>query len=96
MPGRSQKIDRKRLHAMLKNGQTQQQCAEYFKCSPAAICIAAKKLNYDRHRVAAMEHASDLVDSEIDALRQLKETNQRVMEQIDLYDRWTRNDPAAI
>jgi type IV secretory pathway VirB4 component len=74
---RTQKIDRKRLHDMLKAGKTQKECAAHFGVSEVAIWKAKKELNINVVRSVALESAHRVAEDNLDAVSQLRKINDR-------------------
>lgn len=72
-----QKIDRKRLHDMLKQGKTQRECAAYFKTSEVAIWKAKKELNLAVVKNVTMEAGHRIVEGHLDTVSQLQAINEK-------------------
>ncbi len=90
------KIDRVKMEQMLRAGKSQVEVARYFEVSPAAVCKMAKRLGVYATKVAAFEHAHEIVERDLDALSQLHKINQDANEILDLLMRWNRGDDEAL
>lgn len=93
--GRKKKIDRKKLHAMLKAGQSKTQCAKFFGVTPSAITQAAQNLNVGITQTLAMQRGSQIVDESIDSLGQIRKANEAANYLLDLLIAWSQGDPQA-
>jgi hypothetical protein len=79
----AQKIDRVKLSRMLREGKTGNECARYFKVSPAAITKAKKELNINVIKSVALENAHRVVDKNLNAIEQLQRVNQVANQLLD-------------
>ena len=94
--GRKSKIDKKKLHAMLRQGRSQSDCAKYFGVSPSAVNQAKKNLTIGISKNVTLETGSEIVEEGLNALKQLKKINSRANKLIDLLTAWVDGDPEAI
>jgi predicted transcriptional regulator len=80
---RPPKIDQKILHRLLvSEGYSQRQAADYFAVSEAAVSKCVKKLNINLNRHVGMERAKEVADYGLDVVRQLKDINHTIRQEL--------------
>ena len=90
------KIDKHLLYQMLADGKSVNQCAEYFKVSPAAISKTKKQWGTIIARDIQLESAHRFVDEHLNTVAQLREINNNAHELLTLCMKWVRGDNEAI
>lgn len=93
---RNTKIDLQKMRAMLRQGKSQKQCADYFRCSKAAISQAVKSLNRNIAKVSSFEVAGKIYDSELGVVDQLKSINTASNYLLNLILDFLQGDPEAV
>lgn len=81
---RRPKIDLPKMRAMLRQGKTQRQVAEFFGCTKSAISQASRNLNKDKSKVTSLELASKVVSSELNVVSQISKINDASLYLLDL------------
>jgi hypothetical protein len=94
--GRKPKIDKRKLHNMLRQGRSQTECAKYFGVSPSAINQAKKNLTLGIAKNVTLETGAVIVKESLDSLSQLKKINDHTNRLVDLIAGWIDGDPDAI
>lgn len=94
--GRKPKIDKRKLHHMLRMGKSQTACAKYFGVSASAINQAKKNLTLGISKNITLETGAIIVSESIDTLSQLKKINGRTNKLIDLITAWIDGEQDAI
>lgn len=94
MPG--PKIDKLKLHQILRSGKSQKEAAQLFGVSKSAICKVAKNLNIGVVKNVALETAHKVVEKNINTLAQLQKINNDANELLDLLMRWNKGDNEAL
>jgi len=94
--GRRSKIDKRKLHHMLRQGRSQTDCAKHFGVSPSAVNQAKNNLTLGISKNVTLETGATIVARSIDTLTQLKKINDRTNKLIDLITAWIDGEPSAI
>jgi hypothetical protein len=94
--GRKPKIDKRKLHNMLRQGRSQTDCAKHFGVSPSAINQAKKNLTLGIAKNVALETGAVIVEESLDSISQLKKINGHTIKLVDLIAGWVDGDPDAI
>jgi len=94
--GRKPKIDKRKLHHMLRMGKSQTECAKHFNVSPSAVNQAKKNLTLGITKNICLENGSAIVEKNIDALSELIKINKHTNSLVDLLSRWIEGDQDAI
>ena len=94
--GRKPKIDKRKLHYMLRMGKSQTDCAKHFGVSPSAINQAKKNLTLGITKNICLENGSAIVEENLNILSELKKINKHTNELIDLISSWIKGDRGAI
>ena len=90
---RRSKIDQQTLHRLLVvEGYSQRQAADYFGVTEAAVSKCVKKLSLNLHRHVGMERAKEVADYGLDVVRQLKDINQTIRQELQWAAREARRE----
>jgi predicted transcriptional regulator len=92
----AQKIDRVILSQLLRQGKSQNDLAQLFGVSAAAISKAKKELNIGVVKSVALENAHKVVASHLDTVGQMQKINRDANEILDLLMRCGRGDEKAL
>lgn len=77
------KIELIQLDKMLRQGSTQKECADYFKVSAPAVSQAQKRLKTHIIRTVALEKSSQVMESHLDMMGQLRKVNNAINGELD-------------
>ncbi len=93
---RKPKINKKRLHAMLKNDMNYTQCAKEFNCSVSAVSQRAKDLRVAIAKDTTMEAAHDIVTEELGSMALCNRASAETLKLVDLMSKAIEGDPDAV
>jgi len=77
------KIDKVKLSQLLRSGKSGTECAKYFGVTPGAISQARKTLSISVVRSVALETGHKVVESNLNAVDQLRRINETANELLD-------------
>jgi len=77
------KIDKIKLNQLFRGGKTQREIAQFFGVTESAISKARKQLKYTVVRVASLEKAGEILEDQLDLMRQLAKVNSIVNKELD-------------
>jgi len=81
------KADPEELNKMLLEGKTPVECARHFGVSRAAISQARKRLGAVTTKINVMERSIKIVGQNLDAMAQLRATNEKMVKILNEKDR---------
>lgn len=86
------KINKVKLNQMLRSGRSGKYCAKFFSVTEGAISQARKELNIAVVKSVALEHASRVVDKNLNAVEQLLNINRKANTLLELAIKAEDND----
>ena len=70
------KVSYLKLSEMCREGLSQKEIAERLKVDPSTVSKALKKFKLNATKITALERAGEVVDAEVQVLKQLSDINQ--------------------
>lgn len=76
-------VSYQKLSELCRQGLSQKKIAKHLKVDPSTICKALKKFKLEATKVTALERAGEVVDAEVQVLKQLSDINQDTRNLLD-------------
>jgi len=77
------KIDLAELNRMLREGKTQQACAEHFSVTKGAVSMARKRLKNTVTKITSLEKASELIEADLNLMTRFKSNMETILEELE-------------